>query len=58
MPEYIELNMRNYNEDQVAQLNEWAIAAYAAIEAITGEAAFSGLPESKQEILRMLVDEL
>lgn len=30
---YVELNMCNYDEDQVAQLNEWAIWAYGVIEA-------------------------
>ena len=57
MPEYIELNMSNYNEDDVAQLNAWAIAAFDAIQSITGEAAFTGLPESKQNVLSILVNE-
>jgi hypothetical protein len=54
MSEYIELNMNNFNEDDVSQLNEWAIAAFRAISDITGEAAFDGLPESKQEELLRL----
>ena len=30
--EYIELNMANYDEDQVSQLNAWGIWAYGEIE--------------------------
>lgn len=37
--EYIELNMSNYNEDDVSQLNEWAIWAAGRIEAIAESAA-------------------
>jgi len=31
-PEYIELNMCNYNDDDVAHLNEWGIWAAGEIE--------------------------
>lgn len=37
--EYIELNMANYDEDQVAQLNAWGIWAYGEIERLQHEAA-------------------
>ena len=55
--EYIELNMSNFDDDDVSQLSEWAIAAFGAIASITGEAAFEGLPESKQSELLRLVGE-
>jgi hypothetical protein len=55
--EYVELNMSNFEDDDVSQLNEWAIAAFGAIVDITGEAAFEGLPESKQASLLRLVGE-
>jgi hypothetical protein len=32
MADYIELNMSNYSEDDVSQLNEWGIEAVARIE--------------------------
>ncbi len=35
--EHIELNILNYNEDQVSQLNEWAIWAYEEIELLKEE---------------------
>jgi hypothetical protein len=31
--DYIELNMSNYNEDDVSRLNEWGIRAYTALSA-------------------------
>ena len=37
--EHIELNMANYDEDQVAQLNGWAIWAYGEIERLQHEVA-------------------
>ena len=37
--EYIELNMANYDEDQVCQLNGWAIWAYGEIERLQKERA-------------------
>lgn len=55
MSEYIELNLNNYDEHDVAQLNSWAIEAVAAIEAIVREDAFDGLPEHHQEQLLALV---
>ena len=55
--EYIELNLSNYDNSDVEQLNNWAIEAFDAIESITGEAAFSGLPESKQDALSRLIGE-
>jgi hypothetical protein len=36
-PEYIELNMRNYSEEQVSQLNAWAIWADAELERMRNE---------------------
>ncbi len=36
-PEYIELNMRNYDEDDVSQLNAWAIWADAELERLRTE---------------------
>jgi len=53
--EYIELNMSNYDEADVSQLNEWGIAAFAAIEDLTKEAAFVALPEHTQAALLQLV---
>ena len=32
MTEYAELNMNNFNDDDVAQLNQWGIETIAAIE--------------------------
>lgn len=37
LDEYIELNMSNYDEDQVAQLNGWAIQAYGEIERLQAD---------------------
>lgn len=37
--EHIELNMANYDEDQVAQLNGWSIWAYGEIERLQHEVA-------------------
>lgn len=37
--EYIELNMANYDEDQVSQLNGWAIWAHGEIERLQHEVA-------------------
>lgn len=37
MPEYIELNMSNYSDEQVSQLNQWAIDAYGEIERLKHE---------------------
>lgn len=37
LDEYIELNMANYDEDQVAQLNGWAIQAYGEIERLQAD---------------------
>ena len=34
---YIELNMQNYDEDDVSQLNEWAIWATDRIEELQNE---------------------
>ncbi len=36
---YIELNMSNYDEDQVSQLNGWSIWAYGEIERLQKELA-------------------
>ena len=36
-PEFIELNMRNYDEDDVSQLNAWAIWADAELERLRTE---------------------
>lgn len=36
-PEYIELNMRNYSEEEVSQLNTWAIWADAELERMRNE---------------------
>lgn len=36
-PEYIELNMRNYDDDQVSQLNAWGIWADAELERLRNE---------------------
>lgn len=33
--DYLELNLNNYCEDEVAQLNEWAIWAATKIESVT-----------------------
>lgn len=52
---YVELNMSNYCEEDVSDLNAWAVEAFAAIEEITGEAAFGGLPETKQDRLLNLI---
>ena len=35
--EYIELNLSNYDDEDVAQLNEWAIQAYKRIEELEQE---------------------
>jgi hypothetical protein len=35
MTEYIDLNMSNYTEDDVAQLNDWAIEAADRIDKLT-----------------------
>lgn len=37
MPEYIELNMNNYDEEQVSQLNEWATWAFQHIEELESD---------------------
>jgi hypothetical protein len=37
--EYIQLNMNNYDEFDVAQINEWAIEAFGRIEALEAENA-------------------
>ena len=34
MPEYIELNMTNYNANDVAQLNEWGIHAVSLMQEV------------------------
>jgi hypothetical protein len=39
LDEYIELNMANYDEDQVCQLNAWAIWAVGEIERLQKERA-------------------
>jgi hypothetical protein len=41
-PGYIELNMNNYNEDDVRQLNDWAIEAHSTIEKLLDNARVSG----------------
>ena len=37
--EYIELNMRNYSDNDIGQLNAWAIEAYAEIARLRAENA-------------------
>ncbi len=39
MSEYIELNMQNYDEDQVAQLNAWAIDASLEMDTLEAKNA-------------------
>ena len=36
-PEYIELNMRNFSDEQVSQLNTWAVWADAELERMRNE---------------------
>jgi hypothetical protein len=45
LPEgYIELNMSNYDADDVSRLNEWAIAAYGVLESAQQDAAIESQP--------------
>ena len=39
-PEYIELNMNNYNEDDVSQLNDWGVWASSEIDRLQSDSDF------------------
>ena len=54
MADYIELNMANYDEAEVEQLNSWAIEAAKLLDSIVGHAAVDWLDAWQQEALCQL----
>lgn len=56
MDKYIELNMQNYDEEQVNQLNDWGIWAYTRIATL--ERRCLELQKKNTRLEEELIDEL